>query len=148
MSTIQGCGTKFLGFSSRDEKGCNFATKWFVLFYWPIIPLKRYYLEIGGSNSSSAGVTFTTSRSYTIFKTTRVHFLEVLMTYLYIYIVLPVCAVCPNAFISQWVKQQILPDWFSIVAVLSSIVVPGSVILLNRMRINGKLSVKRVTKEN
>lgn len=72
------------------------------------------------------------------------------MTYLYIYGVLPICAVCPDAFISQWVKQQILPDWFSIVALLSIIVVPGSVIILNRMRINGKWKflVKRVSKEN
>src|SRR5436305_8458943 len=110
MSTYQGCGTNYLGFSARDSKGCNYATKWFVLFNLPIIPFARYYLEIGDVTSSSLGATFSTTRYYTIYHKTRINFLEILATYFYIYIVLPLCAFVPAGYLSSCVKEYSLPD--------------------------------------
>jgi hypothetical protein len=144
VSTLQGCGTRLLGFSNRDEKGYNFATQWFVLFNFPIIPLTRYYLEMGETKHSSSGPTFRYSRSYTIFFATRIHFFEVLLTYLYIYIVLPGFTVLPCAYISNLVTVHIFPDWAENIAVFLAIALPTTILVLNRMRINGKWIFRKI----
>jgi hypothetical protein len=45
MSTFNGIGTKLLGFSKVDEYGCCYATKWFTIFFLPIIPLERIRIK-------------------------------------------------------------------------------------------------------
>ena len=54
MSTINGCGTLHYDWSHSDD-GTSCATKWFVLFFFPIIPLKREHLRV--ENAGALGAT-------------------------------------------------------------------------------------------
>ena len=45
MSTIQGIGTRFYGWTHHDD-GTAHATQWFALFFLPVIPLRRYHLRV------------------------------------------------------------------------------------------------------
>lgn len=47
MSTLNGIGTTYLGYSHRNRDGSHFATKWFVLWGLSVIPLGRYRLTVG-----------------------------------------------------------------------------------------------------
>lgn len=45
MSTINGIGTGFNGFSQPDEEGNMTATKWFNVLYFPVLPLWKAKLK-------------------------------------------------------------------------------------------------------
>jgi hypothetical protein len=45
MRTFNGIGTMLYGWRHEPD-GTAFATKWFVLGYVPVIPLKRYHLRV------------------------------------------------------------------------------------------------------
>jgi hypothetical protein len=45
MSTINGCGTQHYDWLHLPD-GTACATKWFVLFFLPVIPLKREHLRV------------------------------------------------------------------------------------------------------
>jgi hypothetical protein len=47
MSTWNGIGTKFMGFTGKMPDGTHHATKWFVICGLPVIPLRRYRLTVG-----------------------------------------------------------------------------------------------------
>jgi hypothetical protein len=45
MRTLNGIGTMLYGWRHQTD-GTAFATKWFVLGYVPLIPLRRYHLRV------------------------------------------------------------------------------------------------------
>jgi hypothetical protein len=47
MSTVNGIGTKLYGWQRlRSADRSSYATRWFVVFYVPLIPLARYKLRV------------------------------------------------------------------------------------------------------
>lgn len=53
MSTVNGCGTLHYDWSHSDD-GTSCATKWIVLFFFPVIPLKREHLRVENANALNA----------------------------------------------------------------------------------------------
>ncbi len=46
MATINGVGTRYLGYSKATENECYWLTEWFTVLFFPIIPLNRYKFKI------------------------------------------------------------------------------------------------------
>ena len=44
MSRVNGLGSTLISPSRPDEHGAYFATRWVTIFYFPVIPLRRYYM--------------------------------------------------------------------------------------------------------
>lgn len=53
MATINGVGTRYLGYSKAPEKECYWVTEWFTVLFFPIIPLNRYKLKISIVNDEA-----------------------------------------------------------------------------------------------
>jgi hypothetical protein len=44
MSLTNGFGSSLGSYSRPDERGCYFATHWIRFFFFPVIPIRRYYM--------------------------------------------------------------------------------------------------------
>lgn len=95
MSTWNGIGTKFLGFTPRLHDGSHYATKWFVYVHMPIIPLRRYRLTIGESSYARRSNGSVETTQYGLHAISRPKVLEVLATYLAWWIVGPALIALP-----------------------------------------------------
>lgn len=87
MSTINGVGTGFNGFSEFDPEGNFTATKWFTIFYFPIFPLWKGTLK--------RQVTECTVFQYQLLGYEKMNAREVLSTYLYGWILTPLMLLWP-----------------------------------------------------
>lgn len=83
MSTINGIGIKFLGFSDIADDGSCFVTKWVTFLYVPIIPLSRIQVV---KNSTS---------EYYIIAKTKLMKKEVFKTYLFGWLLFPLFIFVP-----------------------------------------------------
>ncbi|MEV8477908.1 hypothetical protein [Streptomyces sp. NPDC051173] len=96
MSTWNGIGTKFLGYSRVRPDGTHHATEWFVLNFMPVIPLRRYRLKVGATTYTPGSISGSTSAtSFELFGRTRLKLLEVLATYIAWWIIGPGIAASP-----------------------------------------------------
>jgi hypothetical protein len=105
MGTINGCGTMFYGW--RHNKEDSTATKWFTLFYIPIIPLGRSRLRaltdfekekfFSSPGALAAAIVGYGSRTdlYQIKERLPLDGLSVLLTYLKAYLLLPLLVAWP-----------------------------------------------------
>lgn len=94
LSTYNALGTMLLHNSHVDEKGGSFATCWFMVIL-PVVPIGRYYVrQTGYADDSGLFSTRTTTR-YEIAGRTRVRGIEVILTYLAWWIVVPVAFLGP-----------------------------------------------------
>jgi hypothetical protein len=91
MGTLNGIGTRFNGFSKPDEEGKVTATMWFTFFYLPVLPLSKqeFIREITPSNEFR----------YRVISKQPLQAKEILMTYLFGWIIIPVlwfgpCILC------------------------------------------------------
>ncbi|ATZ28964.1 hypothetical protein ACFZBM_39125 [Streptomyces lavendulae] len=83
MSTWNGIGTKYLGFSHRRPDGSHHATEWFVISYMPVVPLRRYRLVVGPTEYAPGAVGGSTSTTaYRVLGRSTVRVRDVLATYL------------------------------------------------------------------
>lgn len=87
MSTLNGIGTKFYGFTPVDAQGCCYTTNWFTFLYFPVTPLWRAKIK----RDPSRPQTF----SYQLLQKTPLVPGEILRTYLYGWIIGPVAAFWP-----------------------------------------------------
>ncbi|MFE3934924.1 hypothetical protein ACFXPJ_14325 [Streptomyces goshikiensis] len=96
MSTWNGIGTKYLGFSRRQPDGSHHATEWFVISYMPVVPLRRYRLVVGTTEYTPGAVGGSTSTTaYRVLGRSPVRVLDVLATYLAWWIVGPALVLGP-----------------------------------------------------
>lgn len=95
MSIRMGVGTRYLGFSFRRPDGTHDATKWFVLLYMPIVPLRRHTLLVGETSGHYAAGAVSYVTRYVIRRDARPRPLEVLATYLTWWVAVPGIAVAP-----------------------------------------------------
>lgn len=92
MSTWNGIGTTYRGFSRRLDDGSHHATEWFVLLLLPIVPLQRVRLHIG---ATTYGLDLSSFTQYRVLETTPLVFGEILLTYVVGWIAFPVLAFTP-----------------------------------------------------
>jgi hypothetical protein len=50
MSTWNGIGTKFYGSKDQNEYGSFVTTEWFVVLYFPVIPIRTMRVNFEGTN--------------------------------------------------------------------------------------------------
>lgn len=87
MSTMNGVGTGFNGFSGFDPEGNFTATKWFTIFYFPVLPLWKGRLR--------RQVTECTVFQYQLLGYEKMTASEILSTYLYGWILTPLMLLWP-----------------------------------------------------
>lgn len=122
MSTINGCGTMFYGWNHDSEDST--ATKWFTLFYIPVIPLGRSRLKaltdfekekfISSPGALAAAVIGYGSRSdlYQINESLPIVWSSVVVTYLKAYLLLPFLVVWPILLLMAFRQVfGIHPEW-------------------------------------
>ncbi len=79
LRRVNGCGiTLLIDHGKADRNSCHYATRWFTLFFLPIVPLGRYYVRKVGT------------MSYQIFASMPLSTREIIWTYLLYWIVFPV----------------------------------------------------------
>lgn len=82
MSSINGIGTGFNGFSQPDGEGHVTATKWFIFLYFPVLPLWKAKLKRQLTESHVF--------QYHLLSYEKMTAKEILTTYLYGWLVAPV----------------------------------------------------------
>ncbi|MCH5670424.1 hypothetical protein [Streptomyces gilvus] len=97
MSTVNGIGTKFLGFGYRNRDGSHYATQWFVVLDLPILPLRRYRLTVGADVHHPLGAGSRTLTRYVLHEETRLDSGEIMLTYLTWWLLGPLVVAGPAA---------------------------------------------------
>src|SRR2546423_5781040 len=86
MSTFQGFGTDYRGWSDKHPDGSTTATLWVVILAMPVVPRSRDTFRV---NARVARGTTSLTTTYSILKRERVRMTEVLRTYLMWWLILP-----------------------------------------------------------
>ncbi|GAB5517639.1 MAG: hypothetical protein Rhob2KO_53640 [Rhodopirellula baltica] len=55
MSTLNGVGTLYYDWKSNDDGTAN-ATRWFVVFFLPVLPIRRERVRVGNTEVKRSGV--------------------------------------------------------------------------------------------
>lgn len=100
MATINGIGTRFNGFSSVDSDGKCTATNWFTLFYIPVLPLWR--AEIKREMHLPLK-----EFKYEVIRKTSLEKDEIVMTYFYGWILIPISLLLPFFFLIPEVTDML-----------------------------------------
>ncbi|MFJ5925008.1 hypothetical protein ACIQF6_20625 [Kitasatospora sp. NPDC092948] len=96
LGTFNGFGRTMLGKTRVDADGACFATRWFTMVMLPIWPLGRYYLKEGetvhvdGRRGASSSTT-----EYAFLGQAELRGSEILRTYLFCWVVVPVVILGP-----------------------------------------------------
>jgi hypothetical protein len=98
MSTINGCGTMHYDWSHLQD-GTAQATKWIVLFFFPIVPLKREHLRVADTR--------TLGGAYYIYGRVPMRAYGIARTYLKAYLLVPVILVVPPAILFLGAMQAL-----------------------------------------
>ncbi|MFI5301068.1 MAG: hypothetical protein ACHREM_23540 [Polyangiales bacterium] len=102
---INGIGTTYLGFTTRDEQDRVHATLWFTFIFAPVIPLAPRHLQL----LPHSGWGF----SVQVLNKTPLVAREVLTTLLFGWILVPVAVFTPGVITIREVRQSIgIPDSF------------------------------------
>ena len=86
MSTFQGFGTDYRGWSDKHPDGSHTATLWVVILAMPLVPRSRDTFRVLARVTRGASSVTTT---YSILKREPVRVTEVLRTYLMWWLILP-----------------------------------------------------------
>ncbi len=119
MFRFNGIGLGFAGVSTPDREGNCTATKWFTVFYLPVIPLSRHKIkpiEFRGN-----------SMSYQILSNENMNFREVLTTYFYGWILFPALILIPFGLLAFMGTPEFnaifpMPKWAPFVFIALAIV--------------------------
>lgn len=139
MSTINGIGTKFYGISELDSEGYVTATDWVTFLFLPIVPLGRVKLK--------REVTRPYTFQYSILHYEKLQLKEVLITYLYGRVIMPLLIVWPFMLIIPELQQALglhipsngfnnptIGDYYFIGAILWMLFVFGKFLSWNEKR--------------
>lgn len=104
MIQINGTGVRFYGYADRGPGGDVVATKWFSLFYLPLLPLRR--LRIRPTRYARAGAS---DMEFEVLAEERPRLREVLATYAWCWVGLPVAFGGPFVAASVASARGLLP---------------------------------------
>lgn len=80
-----GCGTRFYGHSKRQPDRSFVTTEWFGLFYIPLVPIQSYRVIHLGEDMRFLGAAINSTTSYTVVETLKLDFLQVAVTYAFLF---------------------------------------------------------------
>jgi len=121
MFTINGTGTRYNGYKMTSKPGQATATLWFTFLFIPLIPLSRHIIQ----PLARQGTSFT----FHILAKEKLVLSEVLQTYFYGWILMPLLILWPLPFAVREVqvalhvpeKLQWIPMAFSIIWLIVSV---------------------------
>lgn len=87
MGTINGIGTRFLGYSPIDQNRCCYVTEWITFFYLPVVPLTRMKIE--------RALTKPNEFKYRIIEKSKLQFIQIIKTYFFGWLLFPVLLFTP-----------------------------------------------------
>lgn len=113
MSSLYGIGTNYLGWKVGQDD-IPTATEWFVMFYLPIFPVARKRLYVVSLEDHVGGIpgigdTLTLAGEYRILEDLPIRISEVLWTYFFAYLLMPLVLLAPLLLIVpyfQWIEAQ------------------------------------------
>lgn len=112
---INGIGTTFLGVSEQDENGIAAATAWFTFIYLPIFPISRMRVRFLPHKGSGF--------AYELISKDKLVFKEILITYLYGWILYPLVIAFPSFLAIKEVWQLLgLPESVHIGYIICSVI--------------------------
>jgi len=79
--SIQGFGTTFYGKRDFRSDGTYITTKWFILFFIPIIPIRSFRVRYQGHSSKMEGLSAKSSERYVIYEETTPNWKQGFFTY-------------------------------------------------------------------
>jgi hypothetical protein len=101
LSTWNGFGSAFRGFSRKRRDGTHYATEWVLVAGMPIAPVMRYRLTIGGTETTYISNTIHTSKKYAVHEDDLpLRLKEVLLTYPTWWIIGPLITIGPLVLIA------------------------------------------------
>lgn len=107
LGTSNSTGWELNGFTRKDESGYQFATRWYVFFGLPIVPLSRYYLREVDPTAQLNAMT----PEYHFAGQSRLRFDEIVRTYLACWVIAPLVIVGP---ILLWLgNMDQVTDWMA-----------------------------------
>jgi hypothetical protein len=106
MSTWNGIGTKYLGYSNRNRDGSHHATEWAVLLDLPVVPLRRHRLTVGRTAYTTTGTTGRSVTGFVVHEETPLDVREICRTYLVWWLLGPLVAVGPAALLLWSVSDK------------------------------------------
>ena len=104
MSTFNGIGTMWQGISKPNASGMRTGTRWFTVFYLPVVPLSRHRFRYGGSAQSRWSFLGRTT-PYTVYSKESLDVGEILTTYLLSWVICPLILVVPLVFLLPILPQ-------------------------------------------
>ncbi|GEM_PF-4949550 len=94
MSTFNGIGTRFLGFSKTEAGDAYYATNWFTFLFFPVIPLYRAKVILKKTEQDWSVL----KKKYDILSKEKLSAKEIFSTYLFGWILIPLFIVWPVIF--------------------------------------------------
>ena len=95
LRSCNGIGFDLRGHTAKDPDGLQFATRWFTILGFPLIPLGRYLIEERETFIADLGVSFSTTDRFAVHGASSLRPLEVLGTYVWSWLVAPAVVVVP-----------------------------------------------------
>jgi hypothetical protein len=126
LGSFNGIGFTMRGFTRTDTSGRCFATRWFVMFLLPVIPLARYYVTEGATTPTAASWT----TRYQLHGRSRLRAGEVLRTYVFCWLVAPGIVLVPIILWLTHADQIADATSFWVVLVVFLVLVLGGVALV------------------
>jgi hypothetical protein len=99
MSTLNGIGLRFLAITPIDEQECCYVTQWVTVLYFPIIPIRRLYIQ--------RFFTHSTDFEYVIIRKDALQWKEILLTYIFGYLIFPFIVIAPVVLAIREVAESI-----------------------------------------
>lgn len=106
MSTEHGCGTTFYGWTDCPD-GTRTATRWFVLFLFPIVPLERVRIvqsELPRDGFMGDGFATSYGDDFKIVENLPLDWRSIVFTYLNAYVLFPAVLLSPLIIFGSVVK--------------------------------------------
>ncbi len=112
--SLNGCGTRYLGVRKTGTPGQRTATLWITLFFLPLVPLSRAILLPVRKRPFVL--------EYKFLGTTPLVAKEILLTYLFGWLVIPLCGLAPMVLAVHEVQQALgIPQALEIPVILVAI---------------------------
>ena len=127
MDNFMGCGTRFLNWHHYDDHS-SVATRWVTMFFLPLMPVSRHrlivYTDPSDSGNTQVGglpgvvTTFQMNDRFQILENLPIVRGEVMRTWLFAYVVMPVVLVLPVAILLPWSWNTDLDSMWQVLVVM------------------------------
>jgi hypothetical protein len=136
MSTVNGCGTLYYDWSHLPD-GTAEATKWFVVAFLPLVPLRREHLQVITHGEKPSFLSLKSSSAWTVqyqvFNVVPMSYYGVARTYAKAYLLLPIVLLAPLLLAGLILKllypQRLTAGQMTTLEISAVVIAYGSVLL-------------------